>query len=220
MTEERLSLGRWGEEEAARFLRRLGMTIVERNLRTPVGEIDIIARQGKILVFVEVKTRRSDAFGTPQEAVGPTKQRQIIRTALWFAFGLGVGADRPRSVRPRHRDHHEDRNGDRPRDRQLGLRNDHGAAGSAAREHEGGDDHADPGGQRRPSVRGQQPDRCQQSTAADDRQHEPEREPAEGVGVGDRPGEAVHGSDDEGHHPGRDARSANEQAVSRGRRAF
>jgi len=62
MTEERLALGRWGEEEAARFLCRLGMKIVERNLRTPVGEIDLIARHGRLLVFVEVKTRRSDAF--------------------------------------------------------------------------------------------------------------------------------------------------------------
>lgn len=96
MTEERLSLGRWGEEEAARFLQRLGMRIVERNLRTPVGEIDIIARQGKTLVFIEVKTRRSDAFGTPQEAVGPTKQRQIIRTALWY-LGDGKG----RGLQPR-----------------------------------------------------------------------------------------------------------------------
>jgi putative endonuclease len=96
VTEERLSLGRWGEEEAARFLRRLGMTIVERNLRTPVGEIDIIARQGKTLVFVEVKTRRSDAFGTPQEAVGPTKQRQIIRAAQWY-LGDGKG----RGLQPR-----------------------------------------------------------------------------------------------------------------------
>lgn len=96
MTEERLSLGRWGEEQAARFLQRLGMKIVERNLRTPVGEIDIIARQGKVLVFVEVKTRRSDAFGAPQEAVGPAKQRQIIRTALWY-MGDGKG----RGLQPR-----------------------------------------------------------------------------------------------------------------------
>jgi putative endonuclease len=96
MTEERLSLGRWGEEEAARFLRRLGMTIVERNLRTPVGEIDIVARHGKTLVFVEVKTRRSDAYGAPQEAVGPTKQRQIIRAAQWY-LGDGKG----RGLQPR-----------------------------------------------------------------------------------------------------------------------
>ncbi len=96
MTEERLSLGRWGEEEAARFLRRLGMKIVERNLRTPVGEIDIVARQGKTLIFVEVKTRRSDAFGTPQEAVGPAKQRQIIRAAQWY-----LGDGRGRGLQPR-----------------------------------------------------------------------------------------------------------------------
>ncbi len=84
MTEERLSLGRWGEEEAVRFLRRLGMKIVERNFRTPVGEIDIIARHGRTLVFIEVKTRRGNLFGTPQEAVGPFKQRQIVRTAQWY----------------------------------------------------------------------------------------------------------------------------------------
>lgn len=96
MTMERLSLGRWGEEEAARFLLRLGMKILERNLRTPVGEIDLIARHGKILVFVEVKTRRSDAFGAPQEAVGPTKQRQIIRTAQWY-----MGDGRGKGLQPR-----------------------------------------------------------------------------------------------------------------------
>ena len=92
MTEERLSLGRWGEDEAVRFLRRVGMKIVARNLRTPVGEIDIIARHGRTLVFIEVKTRRGAAFGTPQEAVGPFKQRQILRTAQWYlASGAGRG---------------------------------------------------------------------------------------------------------------------------------
>jgi putative endonuclease len=96
MTEERLSLGRWGEEEAVRYLRRQGMKILERNLRTPVGEIDIIARHGKILVFVEVKTRKSDAFGTPQEAVGPFKQRQILRTAQWY-----LGDGRGKGLQPR-----------------------------------------------------------------------------------------------------------------------
>ncbi len=84
MTEERLSLGKWGEEEAVRYLRRLGMKILERNARTPVGEIDIVAKQGRCLVFVEVKTRRSRNFGLPQEAVGPFKQRQILRAAQWY----------------------------------------------------------------------------------------------------------------------------------------
>ncbi len=96
MTQQRLSLGKWGEEQAARYLQRLGMKILERNFRTPVGEIDIIARHKKILVFVEVKTRRSAAFGTPLEAVGPFKQRQILRTAQWY-LGQGFG----RGLQPR-----------------------------------------------------------------------------------------------------------------------
>jgi putative endonuclease len=96
MTKERLSLGRWGEEEAASYLRRLGMRVLERNMRTPVGEIDIIARQGRTLVFVEVKTRRSKAFGTPQEAVGPAKQRQILRAAQWY-----LGGGKGRGLQPR-----------------------------------------------------------------------------------------------------------------------
>ncbi|WP_298039978.1 YraN family protein [uncultured Desulfuromonas sp.] len=96
MTEERQSLGRWGEEQASRFLRRKGMKILDRNMRTPVGEIDIVARLGKTLVFVEVKTRSSDAFGSPQEAVGPAKQRQILRTAQWY-----LGAGKGRGLQPR-----------------------------------------------------------------------------------------------------------------------
>lgn len=84
MSEARLALGRWGEDEAVRYLRRSGMKILERNYRVPVGEIDIIARQKKFLIFVEVKARRSRQFGTPQEAVGVRKQRQIIRTAQWY----------------------------------------------------------------------------------------------------------------------------------------
>jgi len=84
MTEERLALGRWGEEEAARYLRKQGMRIIARNYRTPVGEIDIVARKKKILIFVEVKTRRTDTFGAPQDAVGLMKQRQIVRAAQWY----------------------------------------------------------------------------------------------------------------------------------------
>lgn len=84
MTQERLSLGAWGEEQAVHFLKRQGLKIVARNLTTPVGEIDIIARAKKELVFVEVKTRRSHCFGSPAEAVGPRKQRQIIRAAQWY----------------------------------------------------------------------------------------------------------------------------------------
>lgn len=96
MTEERLALGRWGETAASRFLERSGHRIVARNLRTPVGEIDIIARRGRVLLFVEVKTRRSDAYGTPAEAVGPTKQRQILRAAQWYLADTPPGRLQPR----------------------------------------------------------------------------------------------------------------------------
>lgn len=96
MTEERLSLGRWGEDEAARYLRGRGLKILERNFRTPVGEIDLVAREGKTLVFVEVKTRRGELFGTPQEAVGRTKQRQIVRAAQWY-----LGDGRGKGLQPR-----------------------------------------------------------------------------------------------------------------------
>jgi putative endonuclease len=84
MTQERLTLGRQGEEAAARYLQNQGMTIVERNLRTPVGEIDLVVKGKRILAFVEVKTRRGSAFGSPGEAVGPRKQRQIVQTAKWY----------------------------------------------------------------------------------------------------------------------------------------
>ena len=96
MTEKRLSLGQWGEEVAARHLQRLGMKILERNVRTPVGEIDLVARHGRTLVFVEVKTRRGRIFGVPQESVGRTKQRQILRAAQWY-LGDGKG----RGLQPR-----------------------------------------------------------------------------------------------------------------------
>ncbi len=84
MTQERITLGRQGEEAAARYLQSQGMKIVERNLRTPVGEIDLVAKNRRVLAFVEVKTRRGTAFGSPGEAVGPRKQRQIVQTAKWY----------------------------------------------------------------------------------------------------------------------------------------
>jgi putative endonuclease len=84
MTQARLSLGKTGEELAARHLTERGFTILVRNYRTPVGELDLIARDRHHLLFVEVKTRRGTAFGTPAEAVGPHKQRQILRAAQWY----------------------------------------------------------------------------------------------------------------------------------------
>ncbi|TLM65804.1 MAG: YraN family protein [Deltaproteobacteria bacterium] len=84
MTEARLSLGRLGEDLAVRHLEQRGFTILARNHRTPVGELDIVARDRSHLLFIEVKTRRSTAFGVPAEAVGARKQRQIVRAAQWY----------------------------------------------------------------------------------------------------------------------------------------
>jgi putative endonuclease len=77
-----IETGKLGEEYAARFLLSKGYRIVERNYKAGRGEIDIIAWFGSdLLVFVEVKTRSSDDFGGPEEAVGPKKQDMIARMA-------------------------------------------------------------------------------------------------------------------------------------------
>ena len=73
-----------GEDAATRYLQRLGMKILQCNVNTPVGVIDLVARQQRPLICVEVKTRRSSAFGPPAEAVGLRKKRQIIRAAKWY----------------------------------------------------------------------------------------------------------------------------------------
>ena len=96
MTEQRLALGQWGEEQAAKYLRKQGLKVLARNYRTPVGEIDIVARSKKELLFVEVKTRRGTSFGLPQEAVGVRKQQQIIRTAQWYLQREKIGKLQPR----------------------------------------------------------------------------------------------------------------------------
>jgi putative endonuclease len=77
-------LGDEGERLAARYLRRQGFRILARRYRTAAGEIDLVARDGKSIVFVEVKTRRSDAAGQPHEAVDVYKQSQLTRLALAF----------------------------------------------------------------------------------------------------------------------------------------
>jgi putative endonuclease len=74
-------LGRRGEELAARFLVNAGMSIVDRNWRCSQGEIDIVARDGPDLVFVEVKTRSSVAFGHPLEAITVVKLARLRRLA-------------------------------------------------------------------------------------------------------------------------------------------
>ncbi|HYB41530.1 MAG TPA: YraN family protein [Candidatus Methylomirabilis sp.] len=81
-TDPRRTTGIKGEEEAARFLARSGYAIVDRNVRTRAGEIDLVAREGKTLVFVEVKTRRELVEGDPpQAAVHTRKQNRLAKLA-------------------------------------------------------------------------------------------------------------------------------------------
>ena len=80
----RQKLGCWGEGQAAAYLEEQGLQVVARNYRCPRGEIDLVAVDGEALVFCEVKTRRSTAYGLPQEAVSHVKQQQIIRVAAWY----------------------------------------------------------------------------------------------------------------------------------------
>ena len=84
MGEERLSFSRRCEDLAEAHLRRLGYRILARNFRSRHGEIDIIARDGSDLVFGEVKGKRSDGLGLPQEMVTRTKMGRLIKTALAY----------------------------------------------------------------------------------------------------------------------------------------
>jgi putative endonuclease len=74
-------LGDWGESEAQQYLESVGYTFVERNFRVSEGEIDLIMTDGDIIVFVEVKTRISTAFGAPEEAISPAKKHRLQQAA-------------------------------------------------------------------------------------------------------------------------------------------
>jgi putative endonuclease len=80
-TDTRRVTGIKGEEEAARFLARCGYAILDKNVRTRAGEIDLVAREGKTLVFVEVKTRRDLEGDPPQAAVNTRKQNRLGKLA-------------------------------------------------------------------------------------------------------------------------------------------
>lgn len=84
MKDLRRQVGNAGEDLAAAALKKQGYKILERNYRTTLGEIDVIARHQGFLVFLEVKTRRSVRFGEPQEAVSPTKQARLKRLADYY----------------------------------------------------------------------------------------------------------------------------------------
>ncbi len=89
MTRAKQNKGARGEEKACDFLQGQGYRILERNYRCRLGEMDIIAREGRTVVFVEVKARSSERFGLPQEAVGPQKRRRMTAIALCYLKSKG-----------------------------------------------------------------------------------------------------------------------------------
>lgn len=76
--------GRKGEEKACQFLASEGYKIIAKNFRTRFGELDIVAQDGEVLVFVEVKARASKEFGLPEEAITPRKIRHLIKAGQYF----------------------------------------------------------------------------------------------------------------------------------------
>lgn len=90
-----MNRGAWGEELAAEYLRKKGYSILARNFRVRQGELDIVASQGRYLVFVEVKTRKNDRFAAAREFITPAKQRRLICAAEFWCLM------HPSSLQPR-----------------------------------------------------------------------------------------------------------------------
>jgi putative endonuclease len=91
--EPRRVVGRAGEDAAAAWYAAQGYEILARNWSCRMGELDIVARRGRLYVFSEVKARTSATFGLPTEAVGALKQARVRRlAALWFAQASGAGS--------------------------------------------------------------------------------------------------------------------------------
>jgi putative endonuclease len=85
MTKYKKEIGTWGEEIATAWLAERGYQIIARNIRTPYGEIDIIAQQGDITIFVEVKTLTSSKNFFPETNITPAKQQHMLNTAQHYA---------------------------------------------------------------------------------------------------------------------------------------
>ena len=90
LTRERIDLGKLGEDLALKKIRHLGYQCVTRNYRCPLGEIDLIAKDGGCLVFIEIKARTSSGFGLPQEAVDGFKQRRLVQVAKAYVAERNV----------------------------------------------------------------------------------------------------------------------------------
>ena len=89
----RQGLGRTGERLAAEKLESCGYRLLQRNFRCRYGEIDIVAEDGDDLVFIEVKTRRGDSYGRPEEAITVRKRHRLVKVATYY-IGLHAGTER------------------------------------------------------------------------------------------------------------------------------
>ncbi|MCL5411401.1 MAG: YraN family protein [Patescibacteria group bacterium] len=96
MSTGRKNLGKLGEDLACGYLKKRGYRILARNFFSRRGEIDIVAQEADCLAFVEVKTRFSDSYGLPEEAVTPKKIESILRTGEFYQF---LNPESPESLR-------------------------------------------------------------------------------------------------------------------------
>ncbi len=87
-----IARGRWGESLAAAHYERQGYTILDRNWRSRTGELDLVLGRGDVIVFCEVKARRSERFGPAAAAVGPAKQRRLRKLAIEWLAATGLPA--------------------------------------------------------------------------------------------------------------------------------
>lgn len=93
MKSENKTVGIFGENSVCTYLKHRGYKILDRNYSNYFGEIDIIAKKGEYVIFVEVKTRKSDDYGNPADAVNYTKQQKIYRTAQSYILENNLDAD-------------------------------------------------------------------------------------------------------------------------------
>ena len=80
-------LGKKGERLAEKYLKQVGYTLIKRNYKTPLGEADLLMQKGEDVVFVEVKTRTADGYGTPAESVTKEKRQKYKKIAAYYVSG-------------------------------------------------------------------------------------------------------------------------------------
>ena len=90
MMRSRYKKGKEGESAAAEYLSSSGIKILDRNFRCPLGEIDLVAKDGKTIVFVEVRARQADGICSPEESITIYKRRRLTRAALWYLKQRGL----------------------------------------------------------------------------------------------------------------------------------